>query len=153
MRTHHRACLLALASAASAVACSSSPSNVPSSNAPSGDAPSGDAAPLNSLSTAEKQSFCDSIAQAEGGYGTMHVCPIDGGAVTTIDAPGDQASCVADISQLSARPRCKETVGDFMGCVTDQIEGVCAGHALELPAVCAQIQEDCYGDQLAPPAH
>ncbi|MGH7270145.1 MAG: hypothetical protein ACREJ3_06905 [Polyangiaceae bacterium] len=65
------------------------------------------------LSPEQQGAFCDSLAALYGGYGSSIECHEDGSTSTTT-AWIDQASCVAQFSELS--PSCQATVAQVTTC-------------------------------------
>jgi hypothetical protein len=103
---------------------------------------------LTSLSMAELQSFCDWLAQQEGGYGHVTTCDSGASAGVPIMASSSQSMCESDFSQVAARAACTETVGQWKACFTSAIQSQCSSTPSPLPAECGQLQQDCYGDSL-----
>jgi hypothetical protein len=71
--------------------------------------------------------------------------------VTTLEASSGQANCVRDFSMnFDGRPQCKETVADLKHCTQITFETLGSASPPPYPAVCGQLQQDCYGDMLMP---
>lgn len=112
----------------------------------SGSSPSGpslDAAKMfSALSSGELGSFCDWVAQDEGGYGRTISCEATGSPLYT---PSDQASCVTSFAQHARQPGCTGTVGDWTTCARWLDANWCSTIPATRPAVCDAIQAHCYG--------
>ena len=66
--------------------------------------------PVVSMSTSEKQSFCEWAIATQGGAGTVHEC--DGFTITVQTV----AECVADLADFTAN--CQATVAQGEACVS-----------------------------------
>jgi hypothetical protein len=67
---------------------------------------------LDQLTTDERKAICDSVSAMLGGYGASKDC----GGGLTLDAPTDQAECLAEYTYTN----CPVTVAQAEKCVSEQ---------------------------------
>jgi hypothetical protein len=93
------------------------------------------------------QSFCDWVAQDEGGYGRTIYCEASG---TPLYTPADQRTCISQLSQHASQPGCSATVGQWTMCVQWLDANWCATVPAMPLAECMVIQLTCYGSAGSP---
>jgi hypothetical protein len=128
--------LVAVIGSAFAAGCGSNNGSGPSSGPPLEDSKT-----LANLSTSEMQSFCDWVAQQEGGYGRTISCDATG---IPLEAPSDQTTCVSEFSQHASEPNCSATVGQWTICLQWFDANWCTTMTTTPPAECSVIQTTCY---------
>jgi hypothetical protein len=124
------------------LACGTSPASGSSSGPPVDPSKT-----LAVLSSSEMGAFCDWVAQQEGGYGATIPCDAGSGS---LEAPQDQATCVAELSQHASEPNCSATVGQWTTCVDWLDANWCTTTPSMMPAECAVLQATCYASEGSP---
>jgi hypothetical protein len=104
---------------------------------------------LAELSSSEMGTFCDWVAQQEGGYGATISCHA-GTGTGSLEAPQDQTTCVTELSQHASEPNCSATVGQWATCVDWLDANWCTTTPSMMPAECAVLQATCYASGGAP---